>query len=261
MSIKIAILSPKPADKAETFIQNHIKNLPYEKIVIHGDNFPYMTKKYGPSLWQLKRYATVRFFRRLIGLKTKSIRKIWLKKTLTKEKVDLVFAEYLITAAETYSVCSELNIPLVAIALGYDISQYDILDHYKVEYHKMLQYSSIIFVVAKHMKANLLKFGCDETKIIYSPAGPDVSFFQIKPSLATKNLVAIGRFVDKKAPMITIKAFSEIRQSFPKAKLLMAGDGPLLKECQDLVNDLGMDQSVEFLGRIDQISHPYADQK
>jgi hypothetical protein len=43
-SIKIAILTPSKNSYTETFIHNHIAYLPFDKIVIYGDEIPYKLK-------------------------------------------------------------------------------------------------------------------------------------------------------------------------------------------------------------------------
>jgi len=180
--MKIAILSPLKQEEAETFIQNHISNLPFEA-------------------FQLARI-------------------------LKKEKVDVVFAEYLITGAETLAVLKKMKIPVVAIA-----------------------------IVSEHMKVNLHALNCPSNKIVYSPAAPNKSFFNIIPKFTGKQVLAVGRFVDKKAPHLTILAFHKVLEKVSDANLIMAGDGPLLNVCKDLVKVLNIEKSVSFIGRITPKQH------
>ena len=248
--LRIAILSPKPFDQAESFIRNHIEHLPFDSIVIHGDNFPYKEESIGPSELDLKQYAVIRFIRRIFGLKTKSAREIWLERILTKKKIDLVFAEYLVTAAEALPVCKKLKVPIITIALGYEISQYDVVELYKEKYKALFNYVSSIVVVAEHMATKLIELGCPKELIVFSPIGPVNKFFDLRPNYENKTILAIGRFVGKKAPHLTIEAFNLVRKDIPDARLVMAGDGPLFEECKQLVKSLGIQNDVKFLGRI-----------
>jgi glycosyltransferase involved in cell wall biosynthesis len=61
-------------------------------------------------------------------------------------------------------------------------------------------------------------------------------------------MLAVGRFVEKKAPTLTIRAFAEAHRAHPEARLRMIGDGPLLDRCRELVKDLAVDDAVMFLG-------------
>lgn len=59
----------------------------------------------------------------------------------------------------------------------------------------------------------------------------------------------VGRFLPRKAPMLAIEAFSELRKSMP-VRLVMAGDGPLLEECREAVSRLGIGSDADLPGRV-----------
>jgi colanic acid/amylovoran biosynthesis glycosyltransferase len=248
--MKIAILSPKKFSQAETFIQNHINYLPFEKIVIYGGDFPYLTDAKRPSVLKSSWFKLVSKVKKMFGRETQIFRAYHLTKILEKHQVELVFAEYLITGAEVLEVCKSLKLPIITIALGYEISQYDIIKKYNSKYKVLFQYSKYILVVSEHMKKNLLALDCPDEKIVYSPASPSQDFFDLKPHFSNLNIVAVGRFVDKKAPQLTIKAFSQVLKEIPEVKLIFAGDGPLLEECKELTSKLNIDGSIVFKGRI-----------
>lgn len=129
------------------------------------------------------------------------------------------------------------------------------LDKYHNKYIKLFQDAQKIVVVSEHMKEAIVKIDCDTNKIIYSPAGPALGFFEISPSFQAQQLLAVGRFVDKKAPHLTLLAFHKVLKKVPNATLVMAGDGPLWSACKDLVKALGIQQNVKFVGRISTKEH------
>lgn len=253
--MKLAILSPNSYDQAETFVKNHIDFLPFDKIVIYGGNFPHLTKDDQPSTWEGVKFNIFKALKSLIGIRSERFSAYYLRKVLKRHRIDAVLSEYLIPGAEAQEVCKELNLPLSVIALGYDISQYDILERYENKYRRLFQYAKYVFVVSKHMKSQLLSFNCPEYKIVVSPASPSEKFFEILPKFDNYNILAVGRFVYKKAPQITIRAFKKVHDVFPKARLIMAGDGPLLEECKSLVELLGISESVDFKGVISILEH------
>lgn len=53
-----------------------------------------------------------------------------------------------------------------------------------------------------------------------------------------------------------IKAFAILRRRFPHATLTIAGTGPERSACESLVCDLGLDDAVRFVGRIDNDAMP-----
>lgn len=248
--MKLAILTPKDEKNAETFIQSHIKYLPFEKVVIYGGSFPYLKEKNLIVEIESKLFALINIAKKILSLKAISFKAYRLKKLLIKENIDLVFAEYLVTGAEAVKVCKQLDVPLVSIALGYEISQEDVLKAYSNKYKELFDYAKNIFVVSNHMKSKLKQLGCLESKIVYTPIGPEDTFFKITPNFKKQQLLAVGRFVEKKAPEITIKAFYKVLKKHPNAILVMAGVGPLLNKCKKLILELDISQSVKFLGNI-----------
>ena len=65
----------------------------------------------------------------------------------------------------------------------------------------------------------------------------------------------IGRFVEKKNHGFLIDTFQKVHATKDNAVLLLMGDGPLLKEMQEKVKELELDDSVLFLGNRDDIEH------
>lgn len=253
--MKIAILTPLEFNKAETFIKNHITNLPFETVVVFGGDYPCKTDGNAVSTTEVRRHKIINLIKRTLGLKTASFQETQLRKVLKKEKVDLVFAEYLHVGAEVVELCQNLGMPLMAIGLGYEISMYHMLEKYKMKYRKLFDYAKTIFIVSEHMKHNIIELGCDDAKIVYTPAGPSEEFLNLKPEFKSNQVLAVGRFVEKKAPHLTILAFNEVLKKKPDAILVMAGDGPLWSVCKDIVQTLNMANTVKFVGQINTKEH------
>lgn len=253
--MKIAILTPLELTKAETFIKNHITNLPFEIVVVYGGSFPFKTDRNTNTAAEKRKHKVKTIFKQILGMQLRSFKETQLRKVLTTEKIDLVFAEYLHVGAEVTELCQELKIPLAAIGLGYEISRYSMLDKYQEKYKMLFAYAKTIFVVSEHMKQNIKAIGCDDAKIIYTPAGPSQEFLNITPTFKTNQFTAVGRFVEKKAPHLTLLAFKQVLLKVPDAVLVMAGDGDLLPMCKDIANTLGMSNAVQFIGKITPQEH------
>jgi glycosyltransferase involved in cell wall biosynthesis len=63
----------------------------------------------------------------------------------------------------------------------------------------------------------------------------------------------VGRFADEKNHRFLLDVFREIVRRNPAAVLLLVGDGPLREEMQKRAGDLGIEQSVRFLGSRDDV--------
>ena len=59
----------------------------------------------------------------------------------------------------------------------------------------------------------------------------------------------VGRMLPRKAPVLAVKAFAELRKT-TQARLVMAGDGPMLPQVQAAVEELGLTGDVDLPGRV-----------
>lgn len=243
----LAILSPYENAYSETFIHAH-KELPFNIFFFCNgkDNVPRQlsgTKK-------LVRISHKIYFKLKSVLNSKSTPAEYaLRYLLKKNKIDGVLAEYGVTAAASLKVIQSLRLPLIVHFHGYDASKKDVLLKFKEKYIEMFKYAQFVVSVSKKMSVDLIGLGCPEDKIILNRCGPNRDFFDIKLEPEKKQqFVAIGRFVEKKAPHLTIMAFSKVAKKYPEARLLFGGKGKLLNGCEDLVKELGIDKQVLFLG-------------
>jgi len=134
--------------------------------------------------------------------------------------------------------------------LGYDISNYEVLELYKTKYQKLFKYASKFVIVSKHMKQKLIELGCPEEKIVWSPYPPNDFNFKINCKLTSNDFFMMGRFVDKKAPYYSILAFKKVLEKHPNSILNIAGNGELLEMCINLCKYLKIGESVNLLGLV-----------
>jgi len=114
-----------------------------------------------------------------------------------------------------------------------------------------------IIVVSKAMERKLIELGAPAEKILYNPCGvDDKKFYPVSANklytetkgaqIKKPTFMFIGRFVEKKSPTNTIKAFAKALPKISGARLIMYGEGPLLPDSKKLVKDLGLNKFIEF---------------
>ncbi|MFA7230617.1 MAG: glycosyltransferase [Victivallaceae bacterium] len=248
-NINIGLVSPSKDGYSETFIQAHRELLNGQVKYYYWGRLPeYLDGK-------LLNRGLHKIFFRLWG-------KLFLRqdyydiqhafqRSLRKERIEVVLAEYGPTGAECMRSCRALKIPLLVHFHGVDASCREEVDKYAVKYREMFEYASKIIVVSTKMRGDLLALGAPEEKIVLNSCGPNDSFFELNPAVMTnKTFVAIGRFVDKKAPYYVLLSFAQVYKLHPEVKLIMAGNGPLLETCRNLAVALGCGDAVEFPGAV-----------
>jgi colanic acid/amylovoran biosynthesis glycosyltransferase len=173
----------------------------------------------------------------------------FLSKEIVKFKPDVVLAQYSVTALNVYKKCVDKKIPFVIHFHGYDAHTYSLLNNNREAFLDMFQKCAASLVVSKSMFSELVAFGAHPEKTFLNPCGVNVKEPFVKDPVKSSYLT-IGRFVDKKAPHLTILAFNHFAKKFPDAKLTMIGDGPLLGSSKDLAEALSIASKINFLGAL-----------
>jgi colanic acid/amylovoran biosynthesis glycosyltransferase len=246
----ICIVLPGPAEYSQTFIRAHIERL--SGIVSYLDRFPVTayatpTQAHSDKRKKLKQNAKG-FLHRYVLNPTK---RVYLRNFFRTHHVNVVLAEFGMTGVGVLGTCQELHIPLIVHFHGYDAYLCRLLDRYEQAYKRMFAYSSAIVAVSKQMIDQLVKIGAPREKIFYNPYGVDISKFKQASLSSRLQVLAVGRFVEKKAPYLTILAFKQLLDRLPEAKLVMAGDGVLQDVCRIIVRSLHIEHAVAFECAVD----------
>lgn len=249
--MRLAIVSPSNNAYSETFIQAHKEFIKAEKFNYYGGRIPTHLEGKGLLLGStlLKRVFNIAS-NRIFNKGNITLVEEAFYTSLKKNKIDVVLAEYGLTGAAITPICKKLKIPLLVFFHGYDAYSKPILEQYSEKYNRMFNYARTIFVVSKDMYRRLREFGCPEDKLVLNVYGPNEIFFKVHSEQTKKNIVAVGRFVDKKAPYFTILAFRRVLEQHPDAHLFLAGEGALLNTCQNIVKYFNLSHNIHFIGII-----------
>lgn len=243
---KICLVRSVSSGYSETFIDDHIAYLSNRVEVLHGRPFP-MFDVNGDHVFEPRLFKTMNMVR---GEENKQ--KLYteaLALYLKKAQFDVVFAEYGTNGAKVYKACQQAGLPCVVHFHGYDASNQSILNKFKKEYEEMFSSAAFLIVVSRVMMEKLIFLGAPKEKVIYNPCGVSVARHDVsRPEQSLPVFLSVGRFVEKKSPDLTIRSFSRIAKEITNSRLIMAGDGPLLPRCKELVQELGIQDHVLFTG-------------
>jgi glycosyltransferase involved in cell wall biosynthesis len=251
MMPRLVLLSPERAATSETFIRAHRDLLPFNVQSLYRWRFPFQTenRRFVALVPGLLRLLADRLH--FTGWASWAER--WgqhqVARWLQHSKACAVLAEYGPLGAGIAPSCRLADIPLVVIFHGFDAYQHATLDRFRDRYVDLFAIAEVLVVVSEPMRNQLIKLGAHPDRIQVNPCGVDPTrFCAANPAVAPPHFLAIGRFVGKKGPLLTIEAFAKAHEVEPTIRLTMIGTGPLLGVCKSRASELGINDVISFLG-------------
>lgn len=245
LDLRICLLRTVQWAYSETFIDDHIAYLGGEVTVIYGRPFPVEKRFKGPlftasELSLLKEGGLAKRQRHYTEL---------FARHLAAEHYDAVLAEYGTLGMRACAACSQANIPCVVHFHGHDASNKNTLKRHAEAYQKMFRQADRFIAVSQVMRRRLIDMGAPPQRCFVNPCGvaiPDGN--PGTPETSEPVFLAVGRFVKKKAPNLTLQAFALARRQAPDMRLVMTGKGELQEACKVLAQELGVGEAVSFPG-------------
>ena len=113
--------------------------------------------------------------------------------------------------------------------------------------------SNVNLTGTRHNMRGLISLGIAQTKIrLISMGGISLSRIQeIPPATEKFDIVFAGRLVDSKGPETLLRSMHCLKESQTDASLVIVGDGPERAKLESLSRDLHIQDSIRFLGRIE----------
>ncbi len=185
------------------------------------------------------------------------MRFVKLKKVLFQERPDFVMS--LGASAVILSILAAKN-PIVRVDTFISATQRGIFGvAWKILAFFLLRKAVILVAVSRAIGKSLefsYRVPAGKIRIIYNPVNTARIQKLAQDPLTPEHeqifrapiLVAAGRLAHEKGHHHLIRAFSRVKERIPTAKLAFVGDGELREKLGQLVYELGVEDSVHFLG-------------
>ena len=248
---RVLVLAPTARAASETFVRANLRGLPFAVIAYFGDERPLHAPwrlAYGSAILLSKLFTRLHCLQ-LAGWPAALVARALIR----RHQPDVVMAEFGFEAVRVMEACAWSGVPLVVHFRGSDASARGRLGLLRGRYRRLLAIAAGVIVKSRPMADTLLALGARPDRLLISPSGANPELFHgSAPAQAPPRLLAVGRFVAKKGPLLTIRAFSQMCRSLepsqPQPSLWMVGDGPLLMHARSLVQALGLQERVRFFG-------------
>lgn len=243
------VVAPARDRYSQTFVHNHISQLPGRVEVLYGRAYKLETDD-GTALIP-HRWDSLADLAGFVGrgvIVRRRAKSRALASFCKRHGVDVALAEFGPNAAAISGDLERAGTPLVAHFHGYDAYDEDTLAEWLPRYRNMFKRRTTVVVVSEHMRAQLIELGAAPESIHVIRVGVDVDRFHgADPASAPPRFLVVGRLVEKKAPQLAVEAFSKAVADDSDLRLTIVGDGPLLDATVSLVRSLGIEDAVEFM--------------
>ena len=183
---------------------------------------------------------------------------------IRREKIDLIHAHTRVTQVLSWWVQRFSGIPYVTTCHGF----------YKRRLGRRLlpAWGDHVIAISKPVEESLLKDFCVQPGKVstifnaidigdlakrYKEKNPDAIRKELSLPKASKVIGIVARVVEDKGHEYFLRAAGKlIHNSFPDIKILVVGEGPYLKSMRELVARLQLQDSVRFLGNVNDITYP-----
>lgn len=240
---RLLVFAPTRRAASETFVRANLAGLPFAVSAYFGDEYPlHQPARLAYGLGVLMSKACTRMgWLRLAEWPAALVALALIR----RHRPDVVLAEFGFHAVRVMQAAALANVPFVVHFRGSDLSAQRRIGVLRGRYRRLVTIASGVVCKSKPMATTLEQLGMLRSRILISASGANPALFVAgDPAVAAPVFLAVGRFVAKKGPLHTIRAFA----LQPLGELWMVGEGPLLEDARCLVNDLQLQDRVRFLG-------------
>jgi glycosyltransferase involved in cell wall biosynthesis len=152
---------------------------------------------------------------------------------------------------------NDVRVPMVASTWGQDVIFDKGPDPKAAEsLKKMLGRCRVVTATTHQLARETLRYMPQDRPIYVIPFGVDLERFAAPvgwdpPATPTVTLGFVKWLKPKYGPDVMVEAFAKVHAVRPNTKLVLAGKGEMREQLQTRVNELGLQNAVEILGRVD----------
>jgi colanic acid/amylovoran biosynthesis glycosyltransferase len=179
-----------------------------------------------------------------------------LRRVLLRRDPDLMHVYFGNTGVHLLPLIERWDRPCVVSFHGMDVQRRETERGYETNLRKLLRIVPLILVRSRSIAERLIELDCDPKKVRLNRTGIPVGEFPYRvrkvPADDAWTLVQACRLVRKKGLSTSLRAFAKFVKAYPRSRFVIAGEGPLRQELEELVVKLDLRGSVGFTGFLHQ---------
>jgi phosphatidylinositol alpha-1,6-mannosyltransferase len=158
---------------------------------------------------------------------------------------ELVLSGHIVTSPAAYTIARTLGVPFAQYLYSDEIRHRPRLTSFAVRRAKAT------LAISAHTADLARRAGAPAKALFRAPVGVDLPAEVVRRPAERPTFVTVARLEQRyKGHDVLIRALPLIRERVPDVEWIVAGDGSLRRELEQLVSDTGVQDSVRFLGRV-----------
>jgi colanic acid/amylovoran biosynthesis glycosyltransferase len=143
--------------------------------------------------------------------------------------------------------------PIVTSFYGYDANVLPRIQGPRL-YKKLFSCGDKFLVGSEFLRNRILSLGAPKHRITKLQMGADLSQFRFAARVKGREfrLLTVARLVEVKGVEYAIRSLALLKVKCPHVRYVIAGDGPLRRRLELLVDELGLANQVDFVGAVSQ---------
>ncbi len=178
------------------------------------------------------------------------------RQVLLRRDPDLMHVYFGNTGVHLLPLIERWDRPCVVSFHGMDVQRRESERGYEANLRKLLQLVPLVLVRSRSIAERLIELDCDPQKIRLNRTGIPLGDFPYTvrkaPADGAWTLVQACRLVRKKGLSTALRAFAKFAKRYPQSRFVIAGEGPLRQELEELVVQLDLRGAVIFAGFLNQ---------
>lgn len=259
--MKLAIAAPSFHQPSETFLRTHVATIAPDRTVLLCEDGTGAESFGRPVLSDLDPYPSPYNFQERVWNAVRYRWRKWIDQSISgagerraraffnRHGVTHCLAEFGPMGCRVLRISARSGVKLFVHFHGFDATALPKQSAWRRQYRRLFVSAEGVIAPSQFIANRLADLGCPQSKLHVSPCGiePD-NFLLTRRDVG--QVLAVGRMVEKKAPLLTIRAFAEAARDHPDSHLHMIGDGPLLDQARALVTLEGWDDLVTLYGAV-----------
>ena len=179
-----------------------------------------------------------------------------IRRVLLRRDPDLMHVYFGNTGVHLLPLIERWDRPCVVSFHGMDVQRRETERDYEANLRKLLRLVPLVLVRSQSIAQRLVELDCDPEKIRLNRTGIPLEEFPYlarrAPADGAWTIVQACRLVRKKGLSTALRAFAKFARAYPRARFVIAGEGPLRHELEELIVQLNLRSAVIFAGFLDQ---------